>query len=47
MDCDGEGCDSNPKAFGINDLNFGTQNDFRFAIVSTDDLEFGPILCTK
>ena len=45
MDCDGEVLNSNPKVFGINDLNFGTQNDFRFAIVSADDLEFGPILC--
>ena len=47
VDCDGEVLTSNPKVFGINDLNFGTQNDFRFAIVSADDLEFGPILCTK
>ena len=46
MDCDGEVLNSNPKALGINDLNFGTQDDFRFAIVSTDDLEFSPILRT-
>ena len=46
MDCDGEVSNSNPKVFGINDLNFGTQNDFRFAIVSADDLEFAPILRT-
>ena len=41
MDCDGEVLNSNPKVFGINDLNFGTQNDFRFAIVSADDLDSG------
>ena len=45
--CDGEVLNSNPKVFGINELNYRTQNDFRFAIVSADDLEFGPILCTK
>ena len=37
MDCDGEVLNSNPKVFGINGLNFGTQNDFRFVIVSADD----------
>ena len=46
MDCDGEVLNSNPKVFGINDLNYRTQNDFRFAIVSADDLEFAPILRT-
>ena len=46
MDCDGEVLNSNPKVFEISDLNFGTQNDFRFAIVSADDLELSPILCT-
>ena len=46
MDCDGEVLNSNPKVFGINGLNFGTQNDFRFVIVSADDLEFSPILRT-
>ncbi len=46
MDCDGEVLNSNPKVFGINDLNFGPQNDFRFAIISADDLEFSPILRT-
>ena len=46
MDCDGEVLNSNPKAFRISDLNFGTQNDFRLAIVSADDLEFSPILRT-
>ena len=40
-------CDVNNQLFGILDLNYRPQNDFRFAIVSTDDLEFGPVLCTK
>ena len=46
MDCDGEVLNSNPKVFGIDDLTFGTQNDFRFAIVSAGDLELSAILCT-
>ena len=46
MDCDGEVLNSNLKVFGINDLNFDTQKDLRFAIVSADDLEFYPILRT-
>ena len=40
-------CDVNNQLFGILDLNYRPQNDFRFAIVSADNLEFGPILCTK
>ena len=39
MDCDGEVLNSNPNVFGINELNYRTQNDFRFAIVSADDLD--------
>ena len=31
----------------VSDLNYRAQNDFRPAIVSAEDLEFGPILCTK
>ena len=46
MDCDGEVLNSNRKVFCINGLNFGTQNDFRFVIVSADDLEFSHILRT-
>ena len=50
VDCHGEVCPSNPESepwiFKINDLNYRTQNDFRFAIVSADDLEFSPILRT-
>ena len=46
VDYDGEVLNSNPKVFGINDLNYRTQNDFRFAIVSAGDLEFAPILRT-
>ena len=46
MDCDGEVCNSDPKLFAIDEPNFGTQNDFRFAFVSVDDLEFSPILRT-
>ena len=41
MGCDGEVLNSNPKVFGIKDLNFGTHNDFPFAIVSADDLDSG------
>ena len=33
--------------FKVSGVNYRTQNDFRFAIVSADDLEFGPIHCTK
>ena len=46
MDCDGEVLNSNPTVLGMNGLNFSTQNDFRFVIVSADDLEFSPILRT-
>ena len=46
-DCDGELGDLNQKLVGINGLNYRTQNDLRFAIVSADNLEFGPILRTK
>ena len=51
VDCDTEVLTSNPESeswmFKVSDLKYRTQNDFRFAIVSADDLEFGPILCTK
>ena len=35
-------CDANIELFGIHALNY-PQNDLRFVIVSTDNLEFGPI----
>ena len=35
------------QLFLIHDLNYRPQNELRFAIVSTDNLEFGPIPCTK
>ena len=38
--------ESNPKVFGTNELNYRSPNDFRFASVSADDLEFFPILRT-
>ena len=44
MGCQGEVWNSHPKVLGIDDLNFGTQNDLRFANVSANDLEFGPSL---
>ena len=46
VDCDGELGNFNLKVLKINDLNYRPQNDLRFAIVSADDLEFSPILCT-
>ena len=40
-------CDENKDFLGIGDVISCTQNELRLAIVSTDNLEFGPILYTN